>query len=658
MSDTTELIGLNIFKDEARWVNWRPVVRDGKTTKVPLGSSTDPNTWKTRDKLDPNLGQGIVFTPDRLLLGIDIDHCLNDKGEIEHEQKESIERFISEANTYAEISPSGKGLHLFLNIEGGYALAGNRHSPYELYNHGRYFTVTDHPFGSPLPVRTIDTAEATRLLSLLGYPWKQESRGWDDPANIARGESVSLNDEEVLKLMFASKKGGALKDLYDGVSDKFGKDESAADMALCDHLAFWTGANSSQIERLWLKSGLGTRKKVTDRKDYRSRTITAAIRACKEFYSGSKSVSSSTSGGTELKPDDEIVFLTSSEIVSKPIDWLWKDKIAKGKVTLIAGDPGLGKSQVSLFLASIVSKGGMFPGEAKAEQGRVILFSAEDDAEDTINPRLQACEADQTRVHIFSTVKRKGKDQFFDLSEDIDLLEKSLQSMKDVSLIVVDPITAFLGATDSHVNAEVRALLSKLSKIASAYRIAVVVVTHLNKSTGGSAMNKITGSLAFVAAARAAYMVIKDDNDESRRLFLPVKNNLAEDKSGYAFSIESVQFGDIKTSRVKWEKDSVQTSVNEALHNNEGDRGGVSKATVDWLEDYLRKHPEGVSFDEVKREADREGISRRTLYRAEKFSFIEKVPQGGRKPHLWKLAWEEQKGKEDLDTINPDDVPI
>ena len=649
-------VGLNIFKDEARWVNWRPVVRDGKTTKVPLGSSTDPATWKTRDKLDQSLGAGIVFMPDKLLLGIDIDHCLNDNLEIEHEQKETIERFVREANTYGEISPSGSGLHLFLGLSAPLALEANRRSPYEIYNAGRYFTVTDRPFGSPLPVRTVSTDEAIRLLSLLGYPWKQESKGWDDPANIAHGDSVSLNDEEVLKLMFSSKKGGALKDLYDGVSDKFGTDESAADMAVCDHLAFWTGGNSSQIERLWLKSGLGTRKKVTDRKDYRSRTITAAIRACKEFYSG-KGAMLSDPKSLNIE-DDEIVFLTSSDIVSKPIDWLWKDKIAKGKVTLIAGDPGLGKSQVSLFLASIVSTGGTFPGEAKADQGRVILFSAEDDAEDTINPRLQACEADQTRVHIFSTVKRKGKDQFFDLSEDIDLLEKSLQGMKDVSLIVVDPITAFLGATDSHVNAEVRALLSKLSKIASAHRIAIVVVTHLNKSTGGSAMNKITGSLAFVAAARAAYMVIKDENDESRRLFLPVKNNLAEDKSGYAFSIESVQLGDIKTSRVTWEKDSVQTSVNEALHNNEGDRGGVSKATVDWLEEYLRKHPEGVTFDIICKEAQREGISKRTLYNAEKHSFIEKVYNGNHKPKIWKLVWEDQKGEEDTNTISADDIPI
>jgi putative DNA primase/helicase len=353
------------------------------------------------------------------------------------------------------------------------------------------------------------------------------------------------------------------------------------------------------------------------------------------------------------KDEDKITFLRSSDIVSKPIDWLWEGKIAKGKVTMIAGDPGLGKSQTTIFLAGVVSNGGIFPGGYKCKQGGVLFFSAEDDPEDTINPRLQAVGANREKIGIFSTVNRKGKEKFFDLSKDIDLLEKSLEEYKDISLIIVDPITAFLGDTDSHVNAEVRALLSLLSKIASKYGVAIVVVTHLNKSTGGSPLNKITGSLAFVAAARGAFMVIKDENDESRRLFLTVKNNIASDMGGFAFKVEGVDLGNnIKTSRVVWESEGINMSAVEAMKQQREGGEGVDRKTVDWLEGFLRKYPNGVSFDVLQREAARQGISKSTLYRAEKDVFIDKVFNGQRKPKLWKLAFDE--GNE----INADDINI
>lgn len=353
----------------------------------------------------------------------------------------------------------------------------------------------------------------------------------------------------------------------------------------------------------------------------------------------------------ESSENDNIVFLKSSEIVSKPIDWLWEGRIAKGKVTMIAGDPGLGKSQTTIYLAGVVSNGGEFPGGYKCKQGSVLFFSAEDDPEDTINPRLTAVGANREKIGIFSTVNRKGKEKFFDLSKDIDLLDKALQDNGDVSLIIVDPITAFLGETDSHVNAEVRALLAVLSKMAAKYHIAVVVVTHLNKSSGNNALNKITGSLAFVAAARAAFMVIKDQNDEDRRLFLTVKNNIASDKGGFAFKVEGVEIDSngnkIRTSKVVWEKESISLSVGEAMRaSDDGDK--VDKQTVKWLEAFLRQYPDGVSFDIVQKEAARQGISKSTLYRAEKDIFVEKIYNGNRKPKIWKLAFDE--GNEVVET--------
>jgi len=126
-----------------------------------------------------------------------------------------------------------------------------------------------------------------------------------------------------------------------------------------------------------------------------------------------------------------------------------------------------------------------------------------------------------------------------------------------VSLIVIDPITAYLGDTDSHINAEVRALLASLSEMAANVGAAVVCVSHLNKGGNSEALMRVTGSLAFVAAARAAFLVTKDQEDGNRRLFLPMKNNVANDQTGLAFAVQATQVpspaGLIETARVVWE---------------------------------------------------------------------------------------------------------
>lgn len=677
------------YGSEKRWLTWYRAEKYGKVTKIPRGSSTDPATWSTLDDLtsrNPGQPVGIVFTPDKLLLGIDIDKCL-DPGTttINHEQKETIAQFIIEADTYTEISPSKAGLHLFLELDKPLDLVANKCAPFEAYTSGRYFTVTHQPYKEVLGVRRVSTDEALRLLSIIGYPWKKEST--DALSAMCQEEnnkapiSSRLTDDEVLERMFKSKNGESIQSLYEGDTSLYNGDRSSADMALCSHLAFWTGGDAVQMDRLWLKSPLSNRDKAVVRKDYRPRTIATAIRNCKEFYSGnggqqqgdensvteqqSSSNAAQTPGNsTKEKIPDKLVFLQSSTITSKPIDWLWDKKIAKGKVTLIAGDPGLGKSQVTIHLAATISTGGNFPGGSKATKGQVLFFSAEDDPGDTINPRLEAAGADLTRVHLFSTSIKRGKETSFDLSKDVSLLEKALATpeLADTSLIIVDPITAFLGDTDSHVNAEVRALLSQLSKLASKHGMAIVVVTHLNKSSGGSPLNKITGSLAFIAAARAGYMVIKDENDDKRRLFLPVKNNLADDTGGFAFKLESYTLParppmpPIETSRVVWESEPVLISALDALRERRDDEGGVDQKTIEWLESYLRQYPDGAPFDQLQAAAARQGISKRTLYRAEKNVFIDKVYVGKNLPKKWRMVFDdkavEEKDKEPLvDTV-------
>ena len=211
---------------------------------------------------------------------------------------------------------------------------------------------------------------------------------------------------------------------------------------------------------------------------------------------------------------------------------------------MFAGHPGLGKSQAMISMAAIVTTGGTWPVDrAPCERGSVIILSAEDDAEDTIRPRLEAAGADLDRVYILEAIREPNKDgtlttRPFNLTADIDRLSELAEKLGDVALIVIDPITAYLGGVDSHKNAEVRAVLATLAAMAAESGAAIVCVSHLNKAGGTEALLRVMGSLGFVAAARGAYLVAKDPEDETRRLFLPMKNNLAEDRGGLAFRVK------------------------------------------------------------------------------------------------------------------------
>ena len=284
------------FKDKKIWVNWRPMKVKGRISKLPyqtngrMASSTDETTWSTYEQVkkeSPNVG--IIFSPEKTLLGVDIDHCLIDN-KIEHEQKEAIAQFIIESDTYSEVSPSGSGIHSFFNLTAPIQLEANRKGGFECYTSGRYFTVTEIPYGEDKPVRTIDPDEAIRLLSILGYPWTKKDRpqqNADDNTVSAddRRISIKLEDDVLLAKMFGSKNGSDIKALYDGDTSAHENDTSKADASLCSHLAFWSGKDPVQIERLWTASPLGTREKTAERKDYRDRTIAHAIEHCRDVYS-------------------------------------------------------------------------------------------------------------------------------------------------------------------------------------------------------------------------------------------------------------------------------------------------------------------------------------------------------------------------------------
>lgn len=226
-----------------------------------------------------------MATPDKKTLFVDFDNCIVD-GKISCEGEKEILAFLKAANSYTEYSPSLKGLHVFLSLKDPLDLIVKKHNvnekeKIECYTHGRFFTVTEKSFGKEKKVRTVSSAEALSLLESLGYPWGHSANESNQDVSTPKG---ILEDAELLKRMFGSKHGDKIRSLYDGETSAYKGDESSADMGLLNHLAFWTGGNSHQMERLWCASPLGSRKKTQDRRDYRVRTIQAAIKNCKKFY--------------------------------------------------------------------------------------------------------------------------------------------------------------------------------------------------------------------------------------------------------------------------------------------------------------------------------------------------------------------------------------
>lgn len=325
---------------------------------------------------------------------------------------------------------------------------------------------------------------------------------------------------------------------------------------------------------------------------------------------------------TAAAADGGAVLVRLVDVQAKPVRWLWRGRVALGKVSLFIGDPGLGKSFVTLDIAARVSTGAGWPDRPSEqyEPGSVVLLSAEDDAADTVRPRLDAAGADVRRIVALRAVRQPTGDGGtreapFCLASDLPALEAAIRSVENCRLVVVDPISAYIGSTDSHNNAAVRGLLAPLADLAARTSVAIVAVTHLRKGDG-PAVYRAMGSLGFIAAARAAWVVSKDDGDESgsRRLMLPAKNNLAADDGGLAFELQPVG----TTAVVAWSAEPVHKSADEALGIPARRRGPEPKAqmaAVEYLRTALADGPRPTR--EVEEEArERFGISKRSLDRA------------------------------------------
>lgn len=261
------------------------------------------------------------------------------------------------------------------------------------------------------------------------------------------------------------------------------------------------------------------------------------------------------------------IIKTFSDINPEPITWLWKNRIAIGKLTIYAGDPGLGKSQGTLDLAARLSRGKGFPDGSPCMLGDTIILSSEDDPGDTIRPRLDALEADVSRISIIKGERAPdGSTKPMNLLKVLtfmDAINQIREKGHDFHLLIIDPLDGFLAGADSNSNEEVREALDGLCSLAERERFAVLGIKHLNKSKGDAAY-RVGGSVAFTAKARSVWIFTKD-METDRCLFLPQKNNLGPGGGGFQYSIQARDTGGIIAPFISWEcpvNDDIQDVLN------------------------------------------------------------------------------------------------
>lgn len=339
-----------------------------------------------------------------------------------------------------------------------------------------------------------------------------------------------------------------------------------------------------------------------------------------------------------------IDLIRADDVECRPVSWLWPGWLARGKLHILAGAPGTGKTTIALALAAVVSRGGHWPDGKYSPSGNVLLWSGEDSAADTLVPRLKAAGADLSRVLIVGDVPDGDDDRPFDPARDVPALEHEAQKLGGIALLIADPVVSAVTG-DSHKNTEVRRALQPLVNLAERLGAAVLGITHFSKgSTGREPLERVTGSIAFGALARIVMVTAKqslEDGQGDKRLLARAKSNIGPDGGGFGYDLEQTTIqtahDTMEASAVKW-GDALKGSARDLLdvaEATEADGNCESRDAADWLREFLANAP--APANEVKRAASENGFSWRTIQRAMRKAGVESARNGFGQPALWSL---------------------
>jgi putative DNA primase/helicase len=317
----------------------------------------------------------------------------------------------------------------------------------------------------------------------------------------------------------------------------------------------------------------------------------------------------------EAVPTESLLVVTASEIQPELIEWLWAGRIPFGKLTLFSGNPDLGKSLVTLDIAGRATTGRDWPdGKNSTPPCDVLILTAEDDPKDTIVPRLMACEADRQKVHflistIFRTGKRGQAARDFALDTDVQLLNQHLQQHPETRVVIIDPISNYLGGASINKEQEVRRVLSPLAKVMADTGCAGITVGHFNKSLGVAAIHKIGGAVALVGIQRMAWGFMRSPDDAEVTLMLRVKSNLSKSKGGLRYRIKTRQISisgqSVEQPIISWDGVTEETADGTLSVESDPSEGKI-RAAMRWVKTVLAEGPRRAS--DVYKEAEPQGF--------------------------------------------------
>lgn len=334
-----------------------------------------------------------------------------------------------------------------------------------------------------------------------------------------------------------------------------------------------------------------------------------------------------------------VVLACGSDLTPEPVEWLWSYWLALGKMHILAGAPGQGKTTIAVgAMAATVTIGGRWPDGSRCEAGNVIVWSGEDDPSDTLLPRFIAAGGDRSRIFFVQGTRDDGGLHPFDPARDMLELVSAIREAGGASLVIVDPVVSAVTG-DSHKNTEVRRALQPLVDAAAEGRFAVLGITHFSKGGQGSdPTQRVIGSVAFSAVARVvlvAARVIGEDGEE-RRILARSKSNIGPDDGGFEYHLEQVEaLPGIEASRVTWGA-AVNGSARELLTDAPDDQERAPReGAAEFLREVLKDGP--TPSKTVKAEATEAGHAWNTVRRAADDLLIIKKKGGMADGWYWQL---------------------
>ena len=299
--------------------------------------------------------------------------------------------------------------------------------------------------------------------------------------------------------------------------------------------------------------------------------------------------------------ENKFKLVSFKNVEPEDVEWLWRPYFALGKLSFIAGDPGIGKSFITTFLASIVSNGDCFPYTTiNVTQGNVIIQNGEDGAGDTIKKRLFSFRANEDNIYMIDLKDDDDENNDYLTLSDVKVLDELFSEIHP-KLVIFDPVTVFLGDVNMNDAPKVRRLLTPIGKLAKKHNCAIIMVIHLNKGLpGGNPLYRMLGSIDFAGIARSVISLVKGKNEV---LFAQVKNNLEEKGKTLAFEIKDGIINWLGERDYEEELEDVDTTTSQR------------EIARNYILDYLGEYQE-VEYKTLLLGIKKLGISEKTLERA------------------------------------------